>query len=207
MLAGRTLIKAVLLDLGNVIVPIDFRQCHAALGEVCSFPPEEVPRRLRGTGLGERFETGRITPEEFADELCGILGMKADYAQFWDIWSRIFLPQTLLPEALLEGLRRRQRLLLLSNTNVVHFAMAQERYPLLRHFDGFVLSYEVGAMKPSPAIYREAIARAGCRPEECFYTDDIGKFVDAARQEGMDAVQFLSREQLEAELAARGITW
>ena len=207
MLAERTVIKAVLLDLGNVIVPVDFSRCHAAFGEVCSFPPEEVPRRLRGTGLGERFETGRITPEEFADELCGILGMKADYLQFWDIWSRIFVPETLIPESMIEGLRRRQRLLLLSNTNVVHFAMAQERYPLLRHFDGFVLSYEVGAVKPSPTIYREAIVRTGCRPEECFFTDDIGKFVEAAREEGIDAVQFQSREQLETELGARGVSW
>ena len=206
-MAGRTVIKAVLLDLGNVIVPVDFKRCHEAFSEVCSFPPEEIPRRLRGTGLVERFETGRITPEAFADEVCGILGMKVSYPQFWDIWSRIFHPATLLPEALIEGLRRRQRLLLLSNTNAIHFAMIEERYPLLRHFDDYVLSFRVGATKPSPAIYREAIARAGCRPEECFFTDDVGPFVEAARQEGMDAVQFQSREQLEAELESRGITW
>jgi len=200
-------IKAVLLDLGNVIVPIDFSRCHAAFSEVSSLPPQEIPGRLRPTGLGERFETGRITPEEFASEVCGVLDMRVSPAQFWEIWSTIFLPQTLIPESLIEGLRRRQRLLLLSNTNAVHFRMAQERYPLLRHFDHFVLSYEVGAMKPSPAIYREAIARACCRPEECFFADDMGKFVEAARQEGIDAVQFESQEQLEAELEARGISW
>ena len=201
------MIKAVLLDLGNVIVPVDFKRCHEAFGKVCSFPPEEIPQRLRGTGLVERFETGRIAPEAFADEVCGILGMKVSYPQFWDIWSRIFHPATLLPEPMIEGLRRRQRLLLLSNTNAIHFAMIEERYPLLRHFDDYVLSFRVGAMKPSPAIYREAITRAGCRPEECFFTDDVAPFVEAARQEGIDAVQFQSREQLEAELESRGITW
>jgi len=202
-------IKAVLLDLGNVIVPVDFSRCHAAFSEVCSFPPQEIPGKLRATGLVERFETGRIAPEEFVDEVCGILGMWVSTPQFWEIWSSIFLPQTIIPESLVEGLRRRQRqrLLLLSNTNAIHFAMVEERYPLLRHFDGYVLSYQVGAMKPSPAIYREAIARAGCRPEECFFTDDVPQFVEAARQEGMDAVQFKSREQLEADLAARGISW
>ena len=206
-MAKRTVIKAVLLDLGNVIVPVDFSRCHEAFGEVCSAPPEEIPRRLRGTGLVERFETGRIAPEEFVDEVCGILGMKVSYPQFWDIWSRIFHTESLLPEALIEGLRRHQRLLLLSNTNAIHFAMIEERYPLLRHFDDYVLSFRVGAMKPSPAIYREAITRAGCRPEECFFTDDVAPFVEAARQEGIDAVQFQSREQLEAELESRGITW
>ena len=201
------MIKAVLLDFGNVIVPVDFSRCHAAFEQVCWFPAREIPARLRPSGLVERFETGRITPEEFVSEVCGILGLRVSTPQFWAIWSSIFLPQTLIPESLLEGLRRRQRLLLLSNTNAVHFAMVEERYPLLRHFDDFVLSFRVGATKPSPAIYREAIARAGCQPDECFYADDIGRFVEAARQEGIDAVQFQSREQLETELAARGISW
>ena len=201
------MIKAVLLDLGNVIVPVDFSRCHAAFEQVCSFPAQEIPGRLRPSGLVERFETGRITPEEFVSEVCGILGLRVSTPQFWAIWSSIFLSQTLIPESLLEGLRRRQRLVLLSNTNAIHFAMIEERYPLLRHFDDFVLSFRVGAMKPSPVIYREAIARAGCRPEECFYADDIGRFVEAAREEGIDAVQFQSREQLETELAARGISW
>lgn len=199
--------RSVILDLMGVIVPVDFSRCHVAFSEVCSFPPQEIPGKLRPTGLVERFETGRITPEEFVNEVCGILGMRVSYPQFWEIWSSIFLPQTLLPESLIEGLRRRQRLLLLSNTNAIHFEMVRERYPLLRHFDDYVLSYRIGALKPSPAIYREAIARAGCRAEECFFTDDVGAFAEAARQEGMDAVQFQSLEQLQAELQARGVTW
>jgi putative hydrolase of the HAD superfamily len=123
------------------------------------------------------------------------------------LWGRIFLPETLIPESLFESLRQRHRLLLLSNTNAMHFRMAQERYPLLRHFDGYVLSYEVGSLKPSPEIYREAIARAGCRPQECFFTDDIPANVEAARKEGMQAVQFQSFDQLQADLRARGVLW
>ena len=68
-----------------------------------------------------------------------------------------------------------------------------------------MLSYEVGALKPDDKIYREAIQRAGCRPEECFFTDDIAINVDAARNNGMDAVQFVSAAQLEGELKARGV--
>jgi putative hydrolase of the HAD superfamily len=201
------MIKAILLDLGNVIVPVDFARCHAAFSEVSSLPPAEIPARLRPTGLSERFETGRMSPQEFADEVCVALGMRATYPQFWEIWSTIFLPETLISESLLEGLRRRQRLVLLSNTNAVHFQFARERYALLGHFDDYVLSYEVGAVKPSPAIYREAVARAGCRPAECFFTDDVPKFVEAACREGIDAVEFQSQKHLESEMAARGITW
>jgi FMN phosphatase YigB (HAD superfamily) len=70
-----------------------------------------------------------------------------------------------------------------------------------------VLSYEVKAMKPRPEIYRAAVECAGCRPGECFYTDDIPAYVEAARSLGIDAVQFESAAQTERELAARGIHW
>jgi FMN phosphatase YigB (HAD superfamily) len=49
------------------------------------------------------------------------------------------------------------------------------------------------------------VERAGCRPEECFYTDDIAAYVEGARKMGIDGVVFQSLTQLEGELRARGI--
>jgi putative hydrolase of the HAD superfamily len=77
----------------------------------------------------------------------------------------------------------------------------------MRHFDDTILSHEVGAMKPEPKIYEAAIEAARCRPEECFFTDDMPAFVEGARQHGIDAVQFTGLPQLENELRARGIQW
>src|SRR5258705_9267676 len=111
--------KAIILDLGNVIVPIDFGRCHDALAKVCSYPRHEIPARIRSTGLVEGFETGQVSPQDFVNEVSNILGMEVSYPEFWEIWSSIFAPETLLPESLLEGLGRRQRLLLLSNTNAI----------------------------------------------------------------------------------------
>jgi HAD superfamily hydrolase (TIGR01509 family) len=95
--------------------------------------------------------------------------------------------------------------LLLSNTNAVHFDWIRENYPILRHFDGLVLSYEVGHMKPAPEIYREAVRLAGCRREQCYFTDDTAANVEGAIREGLDAVQFVSSDQLRSDLAARGV--
>ena len=109
---------------------------------------------------------------------------------------------------MLEGLAARYRLVLLSNTNAIHFDMIRETYgDLLRHFHALVLSYEVKAMKPARAIFERAVEAAGCRPEECFYTDDIAAYVEGARSIGIDAVQFESAAQIERDLAARGIQW
>jgi putative hydrolase of the HAD superfamily len=198
--------KAVIFDLGRVLIDFDFKRGFQALEGLCPYAAAEIPARLATTDLVERFETGLIEPREFVAELSALLDVHIEYGHFCQIWSSIFT-DTLVPESMLMGLAARYRLLLLSNTNVIHFEMLRASQPMLRHFHDLVLSYEVKAMKPLPEIFQAAIARAGCRPEECFYTDDIAAFVAAARSLGIDAVRFESLAQLEEELRARGICW
>ena len=201
------MIRTLIFDLGKVIVPFDFGRGYRAMEGICGLPAAEIPKRIGTTDLVIRFETGLVSPRDFVVELSNLLGLRVNYDQFCSIWSSIFLPDTLIPDEMLESLGRRYRMLLLSNTNAIHFDMIRERYPFVRHFDDLVLSHEVKAMKPSPVIYREAIARAGCRPEECFFTDDIEAYVEGARKEGIDAVQFVSLEKLQEDMRARGIEW
>ncbi len=203
----KGVIKTVIFDLGKVLIPFDFSRGYRAMEKLCSYPAAEIPKRIGTTDLVHRFESGLVEPRDFVEQLSAMLDLRVNYEQFCDIWSSIFLPDPLIPESMLAGLRERYRLLLLSNTNAIHFEMVRQSYPMLRHFDHFVLSYEVKAMKPAPAIYQQAIAHARCRPEECFYTDDIPAYVEGARKLGIDAVQFESRAQLERELQARDISW
>ena len=201
------MIKTVIFDLGNVIVPFDFTRGYAAMQPWCRYPAEEIPKRIATTDLVRRFESGQVPPRDFVRQLSTLLELNIPYDDFCRIWTAIFLPDTLIPESLLAGLKSRYRLLLLSNTNAIHFNMVRESYPLLRHMDAYILSHEVGALKPSPLMYQAAIARADCRPEECFFTDDIAPYVEAARQQGIDAEQFQGLEKLEADLRARGVEW
>jgi FMN phosphatase YigB (HAD superfamily) len=198
--------KAVILDLGKTVIHFDFQRGYRALEQLCPHAAADMPDKIRASRLAERLESGLIEPRAFHDELCRALDLQVDYPAFCDIWNSIFA-DPLIPESMLEGLAARYRLLLLSNTNAIHFEGLMRAYPLLRHFQDYILSYRVGAMKPNPKIYQAAIERAGCRPEECFYADDIPAFVDAARALGMDAAEFVGLEQLERDLSARGIRW
>jgi glucose-1-phosphatase len=196
--------KALIFDLGRVLVHFDFRRGYRTLEGLCAYPAAEIPKRISSTDLVQRLEMGLIEPRDFYARFSELLGLDIDYSRFCEIWTSIFTAE-LLPESLLETLARRYRLVLLSNTNPIHFEMIRGAYPHLKHFHNLVLSYEVGAMKPDEAIYRAALDCAGCRPDECFYTDDIAEYVEGGRRLGIDAVQFESREQLERELRARGI--
>lgn len=198
--------KAVIFDLGRVLVDFDFKRGYRQLEGLCPYAAADIPKRLAGTGLVEAFESGRIEPRAFVAEIAAVLSLDIDYERFCGVWSSIFT-EALIPESMLEGLKARYRLVLMSNTNAIHFEMLRRSYPLLRHFHHLVLSFEVGAMKPRPEIYRAALERAGCAPGECFYTDDIAEYVEAGRRMGIDAVQFQSVAQLEEQLQQRGIAW
>ena len=202
------MIKAILFDLGNTLIPFDYSRGFSRIAPFSSCPVEEMRRRIAASDLAQRFETGRMSGPQFVREFSELLELRPlDYRHFCDIWCSIFLPETLIPDRMILELRQNHRLVLLSNTNEIHFSMIWNNYPLLRHFHELVLSHRIGAMKPAPEIYRAAVERAGCRPEECFYSDDMPAFVDAARREGLDAVQFQSLPQLEQELRSRGVTW
>jgi len=200
-------IRTVIFDLGRVIIPFDFKRGYAKLAPLCGLAAADIPARIATTDLVQRYESGGIESEAFVRELAKHLNFETTYEDFCGIWSSIFLPETLIPESMLEGIAARYRLVLLSNTNEIHFRMVRENYPLLRHFHEYVLSYEVGAMKPSPKIYQRAIEAARCDAAECFYTDDIADYVEGARGFGIDAVQFESAAQIETELRRRGVTW
>ena len=199
--------RTVIFDLGRVLIPFDFARGYRAIAAHCPYSEDEIPRRIGSTDLVRRFESGQMAPHDFVERLCALLKVRLPYDEFCRIWSSIFLPETLIPDNLVAGLHERYRLLLLSNTNAIHFEMVLANYPVLGHFDDYVLSHRVGALKPSPRIYQEAIARAQCAPDEIFFTDDIAEYVVAAREVGMDAVQFQSAGKLQQELRRRGIRW
>lgn len=198
--------KAIIFDLGKVLVPFDFKIGYRALEAACPYKAEEIRGRIAKTGLVERLEKGLIGSQDFVGRLSEALELRLEYADFCRAWSSIFYGQ-LLADALLESLAAQYRLLLLSNTNAIHWEMIRENYPMIRYFHDLILSFEVHSMKPEPEIFEAAVARAGCRAEECFFTDDIADNVEAAKRLGMDAVQFESAAQLEKEMARRGIRW
>jgi FMN phosphatase YigB (HAD superfamily) len=198
-------IRTILFDLGNVIVPFEIQRGYDAISANCGLPVEEVAERIRDSGLYSIYESGGLETEEFLDRFTGLLGMNCNLASFREIWNSIFLPETATSEALILHLREKFRLVLLSNTNELHYGWLREKYPILNHFDDYTLSYEVKAMKPDNRIYADAVSKGKCEPGQCFFTDDIERYVEAARTFGIDAEQFVGEATLRDHLKSRGM--
>src|SRR5579863_1647512 len=102
MVTLKDVYKAIIFDLGRVLIHFDFNRGYQALEGLCPYAAAEIPKRVASTDLVQRFETGLIEPADFVAEFSSIIGLHLEYGQFCRIWSSIFA-ETLVPEAMLEG--------------------------------------------------------------------------------------------------------
>jgi len=194
-------ITAITFDLGNVLIRVDHLRFCRRLGALANLPPQEVYARVFESELEPGYDTGRISSREFYQRVTAHFGVALPYSRFCDLWCDLFDPVEGMTE-LVQHLASRFPLLLLSNTNALHFAYLKERFKLiLEPFRTFVLSYRVGSRKPEPAIYQSLIRQAGRPPEEILFLDDKVSFVEGALSQGLTAWQFRSPQELRQELA------
>lgn len=199
------MVKTLIFDLGRVLVNVDSEMGYSRMAELSGLRVEEARDRLESSRLAYAFESGLMPSAEFAARVSELMGVSPSFEEFGELWYSVFHQGPIVPEEFIAGLHERYRLVLLSNTNALHYEMLEQRLAVLKHFDAYTLSYQIGAQKPSPAIYRDAIVKAGCEPGECFYTDDINEYIDGARAAGIQAAQFRGFGRLKADLQAAGV--
>lgn len=199
-------IKTVYFDLGNVLVFFSLPQMFAQLGHCTGLPPIQIKQLLFETELQELYEKGLIDTTYLYRALLKQSPRPFSLHEFMVSFATIFTPNTdLWP--VIESLKKNNiRLILLSNTSECHFNYAYSHYPILHSFDHKILSFEVGTWKPDPLIFKKALHHAQCRPEECFYTDDIPAFIASARKTGLPGEIFTGVPNLKKQLQMRGCT-
>ena len=197
--------RAILFDLGNVLVDVDYREA------IRRFPPlpcpgEEVINRIIAAGLIRETNLGRLAPVPFFERARDLVGLppEMDFDAFRAAYCSIFRAKPEM-DALLAQLAPRCRLGMLSNTDIMHHHAIAERFPIFSVPSVRVLSYEVGLLKPDPAIYRLAAARLGLAPAEVLFVDDLPENVAGAQAAGLPAVLFTGAAALAGELRNRGV--
>lgn len=193
-------------DLGNVLLKFSHQRAAEQMGDVAGISAERAFQIVFTDGLHWEIERGEITPRQFYERFCAAARAWPDYAALELAGSDIFEPNAeIVP--LIESLHAGGHSLgIFSNTSDPHWRFVTGRYAFLRErFAKAALSFELGAMKPDPAIYRAAAELAETAANNIFFTDDRPENVHGARAAGYDAVLFTSVPQLARDLHARGI--
>jgi putative hydrolase of the HAD superfamily len=196
--------RFLFLDIGYVLVGLNYSHLASRMQALTGIEPERVQTMLAADGLLRRFETGRIAETEFYDEICQRLQTRISWQEFLELWNSVF-ERPLIPDEVLRALAQSIHLWIISNTNKLHYDFMTRQFTFLRHFEGLVLSHEVGALKPDKQIFLRALERTHAQPSEVLFVDDQEINVKAAQELGIDAFRFLNADQFVAELKARGI--
>lgn len=198
----------VFLDLGRVIVSFDRDRAIAQAVAVSGGDAETVAAVLLDPALTDAVERGRLPWRGFHDEFCRRTGTAPEPSSLADAVSDMFSLEIDMLPLIARLAHCGCGLGILSNTCGPHWRHLLEtaRYGILtRGFDTVVLSHEVGARKPEPAIFDLAARMAGVAPHTIFFTDDIPEHVHAAREAGWDAEVFTTAAALAEALCSRGL--
>jgi HAD superfamily hydrolase (TIGR01509 family) len=176
----------VVMDIGNVLVQTVPTAQYRALGRLTGLSWTSVAAAIDSSGIVTGFGTGRVSGEEFTDSVRDLLGVPAlAPGLLREAWNAVIAePDPLLASAA-APLAAASRLLLASNINPFHWAVARDRLARVGVTAPACLSFEVGSLKPDPA-YFAALAAADRRvTTSAVFVDDRGDNVDAAVRHGM----------------------
>lgn len=191
---------ALLLDLGNVLVEIDFGRVTAHWARAAGLEPATLAGRFRHDEPYQRHERAEIGVAEYFAALRASLGIDLDDDAFLEGWNAVFVREVPEVVAVLPLLARRIPLYVLSNTNGAHHAFFSRRYAdTLAHFRRVFVSHELGARKPEARAFRRVAREVGLAPERILFFDDLPENVAGAREAGMPGVVVSSpRDFIEA---------
>ena len=193
------MIKTIFCDLGNVIINVHNDIKIRNIKKFSSKSEKFIEEFLINSKARKDFDRGKISAIQFYKNLKDNLKLRLDFKQFKKIWCSYFSRRGDM-ENLLKKLKKNYKLILLSNTDEIHFSHIKGKYKILDIFDKFVLSYEVGCTKPNPLIYLHAIKEAKTLPNEILYIDDVYQFVMAAKLFGIKSIQYKNFQKLKEDL-------
>ena len=197
-------IKAIIFDLGGVLVELDFSNFY---NNIISQSPLENPQTrimLEFFRESDLYHQGKMSDREFYNLACDLLQVcELDQSGFFEAFNSIVTHP--IPDAveLLKKIKEKNKykLLALSNVNSSHWNhIINKKWEFLNYFDELILSFEVHMTKPNPQLYGIAIYKAGFKPEEIVFIDDGINNIRTAKELGIIGIYYKNAKSLKKEL-------
>jgi putative hydrolase of the HAD superfamily len=179
-------VKALLFDMGNVLIEISFLKMMDAFGVHCH-TEREAAHMVESWKFHDQYERGLISTDQFRAHVAEILGRNLTREQFEKGWTSIYVGPVNGVELLLSRLAQIYPIYLLSNTNPAHMNFCLSEFGVLQRFNRRFLSYEIGCRKPEREIYERVKNDIGVAAGEILFFDDMPGNVSGARDFGLRA--------------------
>jgi putative hydrolase of the HAD superfamily len=188
-------IRHIIFDLGGVLLNIDYRLTEKAFLDLGIANFGELYSQLQQTDLFDRLETGRIDGNSFIRAMKSAAGAAVTEQQVTDAWNAMLLDFPVRRLQLLQQLRIRYDLLLLSNTNEIH----ETAFNKILHtthgmpnigvfFDKVYLSHRIGMRKPDKEVFERILTENGFDPAHTLFIDDSPQHIAGAKLTGIQTI-------------------
>lgn len=197
--------KALLFDLGGVLVDIDFGRALKSWAVHSDLSFEELKREFRFDSQYEQHERGEMRANDYFDHLASTLKLTGTRADVERGWNAIFVGEIEATRKLVEAARTSIPCFAFSNTNASHMATWSKRFPEVANaFDQVFTSHEIGLRKPERAAFEHICRKTGYEAEAFLFFDDLPENVHAAAEVGLQAVLVRSPKDVADALAGYG---
>lgn len=187
-------IKNIILDLGGVLLNIDYHLTINAFKNLGIKNFDELYSQANQNNLFDNFETGHIKDHEFIDGIAKSIKNDISKEELINAWNAMLLDFPIERLHFLLQLKEKYSTVLLSNTNTIHLDFFHNQLKevhqiesLDNHFKHTYFSCEMGLRKPNPDIFLEVCKREGFDPSETLFIDDSIQHVDGAKKAGLHA--------------------
>ncbi|MBR5532659.1 MAG: HAD family phosphatase [Bacteroidales bacterium] len=186
--------STIIFDLGGVIINLKKQNCIDAFKTLGYNSIDDMLGEYKQGGEFLALEEGRLSVEEWRESVRKNLSAPVTDKQIDDAFNAFLVDIPIQKLRMLQLLKTKYRIVMLSNTNKVMF---ESKIPELfkvdglrieDYFDDFFLSYKMGLSKPSPEIFIKVAEQLGINPCEALFIDDSQANVDAASRLGFQTM-------------------
>lgn len=196
-------VKALLFDLGGVIVNLDYHKTINAFEALGVTNAEILYNQFSQTEIFDDFETGCLSGKEFINLMKRQISTHSSESEIKKAWNAMILG---FEEAKLEQIKRYSEKIpcyLLSNTNEIHLAYIQSllgKMPfknLELLFNKCYYSHIIGKRKPHKETFEWVLNDMGYTPEDVLFIEDSPQHIEGAKTINLNTLYFTKERNLE----------
>lgn len=200
------MIKAIIFDMGGVLVDLDIEDCKKAFKERLGYYDiDEIIDACHQKGIYGDLEEGILSADDFRSIVLAGSRPDAVAEDVDEAMSHILVGIEPYKAEMLKRLSEKYELYMLSNNNPICVRYSRKMFedagiPLENIFRKCYFSYEMKALKPSEIFYRNVVSDIGLPAEQMLFIDDSMKNVEGSVAAGLPAVFYQPGTDLEALL-------
>ena len=179
-------VKALIFDLGNVIILFSFEKAFRKWAELSGKDLPFIQENFSFDSIHDEFERGRVSPEAFYRHVNDRFGNILSFDDFKTGWNSIYNGLVPGAEDLLQKLRKKYSLFALTNTNSIHYDYCSREFETaFKLFDQVYPSHEIGFRKPEPEVFQYVLKDRSLQKQEVLFFDDLEENVTSGRKAGI----------------------